>query len=716
MNILEAFDAALPEMPARSAQRSLPKLDPRVISKEHIEQGVSTVLAKMPGADTYVRLTPEQWMLLESFDGERSYAELSALIREKSGVDFTEDDVKEFASFLRDETDLLYRTPLEKNITLKQKLGAERHKRKRFAFSDITDITLHKWPHADDYLTKLQPYVEFVYTTWFTLLTLACFGVMVWMWLGKLDEIWYDSFRFYNFTEKSVWDLVEFWFLFGAMAFVHESAHGMTCKHFGGNVEKMEFLLMYFAPTFVCDVTQIWVVGERRARLFTIIAGIWADLVICFFATVMWWTTAPGMWVHDFAYKVIMVSGIGVTLLNLNPLIKLDGYYMFSEIIGESDLKERSTLYVSEWVKRHIFSLPVEVEFVPRRRRLLYILYSLFSGLYGYLLIFAVVIFMYHVLHSYSPENAWIPALLVAFLIFKSRIRKLVRFMKDVYLDKKDRVKSWFTPARVVVCLAAALAILFVPLWPDFVEGRFVLEPAHRAVIRAEVPGVVVQVLARENETATPGMPLVRLRNLQLESDAAAADAGYREAAARAINANLHYADFGRADRVREETAERDRLLTNQLKRLELTSPIAGVVLTPNLPDLLGSYVDAGTAIAEVADLSSMTARIYIPEFAIREVRIGTRARLLIESQLLPISGTLTAIAPLSSEIDSGLGEKQQLGGIAPPPFYLGFVTLRNDGILRDGMTGTAKLFVRRRSLADMMARFARDLILRRLW
>ncbi|MGA8876359.1 MAG: M50 family metallopeptidase, partial [Candidatus Korobacteraceae bacterium] len=501
MNILEAFDAALPEIPAKTARQSLPKLDPRVISKEHLEQGVPTVLAKMPGSDTYVRLTPEQWTLLELFDGERSYDELSELILEKTGIAFTADDVKEFASFMRDQTDLLYRTPMEKSITLKEKLGEQRHKRKRFGFSDITDITLHKWPHADDYLTRLEPYVRFIYTPWFTLLTLACFGVMVWMWLGKLDEIWYDSFRFYNFTEKTVWDLVEFWFLFGAMAFVHESAHGMTCKHFGGNVEKMEFLLMYFAPTFVCDVTQIWVVGERRARLFTIAAGIWADLVICFIATVIWWTTAPGMGAHDFAYKVIMVSGIGVTLVNLNPLIKLDGYYMFSELVGEGDLKERSTLYVSEWVRRHLFFLPVEVEFVPRRRRLLYILYALFSGIYGYVLIGAVVIFLYHVLRSFTPEYAWLPALLVAFLIFRSRIRKVVRFMKDVYLDKKDRVNAWFTPARVVICSAVALAVLFVPLWPDFVEARFVLEPSHRAVVRADVPGVVVQVLTSENQT-----------------------------------------------------------------------------------------------------------------------------------------------------------------------------------------------------------------------
>src|ERR1019366_2385735 len=169
-------------------------------------------------------------------------------------------------------------------------------------------------------------------------------------------------------------------------------------------------------------------------------------------------------WVHDLAYKVIMVSGIGVTLLNLNPLIKLDGYYMFSEIIGEVDLKERSTLYVSGWVKKHIFQLPVEVEYVPRRRRLLYIVYALLSGIYGYVLIVTVALFVYHVVRSYTPELAWIPGLLMAYFIFPSRVSKLVRFMKDVYLDKKDGMKASLTPTRAAVVSAVILVILFAPL------------------------------------------------------------------------------------------------------------------------------------------------------------------------------------------------------------------------------------------------------------
>jgi len=715
MNILEAFDAALPEIPAKSARKSYPKLDPRVISREHVEYGLPTILAKMPGYDSYVRFTPQQWALLEAFDGKRSYEEIAELMQEQ-GLPFSVDDVREFASYMQDKTDFFYRTPLEKNITLKQKMGAHRHKRKKFSISNFAEITLYRWPHADDYLTTLHPYVKWMYEPWCVWVVLACYVVMAGMWAGKFGEIWRDSFQFYNFAGKTAWDIVEFWFLFGAMAFFHETAHGMTCKEFGGKVERIEFQLMFFSPTFMCDVTQIWILGDRKARLSTIIAGIYFDLIICFFATTVWWITPPGIFLHDFAYKVIMVTGIGVTLLNLNPLIKLDGYYIFSEVIGEAELYELSAAYVSSWFKKHILRLPVEVEFVPRRRRVLYLVYSMLSQAYGTLLLVVVAIFFYHIIRSFSPDYAWIPGWGIGFYMFRTKIRELVRLMKNVYLDKKDRVRAWFTPARIATCAAVMLALLFTPVWPDFVEGRFVLEPAKKAVVRTQMPGIVARVNVSENERVQAGSELVQLENLDLESEAAQANAGYREASARAIGASLRYTDYGRAQHEQAQSAVRDKALATNLAELNVTSPISGTVLTPRLQDLEGTYLDAGAMVAEVADLSKMRARIYIPEFGVRDVKVGTRTRLQLESKAWPLTGQLASVAPVSSEIDAGLTDQQQLSGIVPPPFYVGFVELPNDGSLREGMSGMAKMYVRRRSVAAIAARFTRDLVDGRFW
>ena len=716
MNILEALEVALPDLPAQSAQRRFPKLDPRVIYREHIEQGERVVLAKMPGSDVYLRFTPDQWRLLQLFDGERSYAQIADMIHQQANLAFTEDDVREFAASLEGQGDLFYRTPLEKNITLRQKMSSERQKRGRFHVADVTDIPLHRWPHADDYLTTIKPYLEWVYTLWFTLLTLAMFGVMIWMWTDKFGEIWSDSFAFYNFTAKTSWDLVEFWLLFGAMAFFHETAHGLTCKHFGARVERMQFLLMYFAPTFMCDCTQVWIVGDKKARISTIIAGIWGDLMICVVATFIWWGTATGMWVHDFAYKVMMVTGIGVTILNLNPLIKLDGYYLLSELINETGLKEESTVYVSSWVRKHIFRLPAEVAYVPRHRRVLYIVYSVLSGIYSYLLIAVVVVFVYHILLNYTPEWAWLPALLLGFRLFKSRIVMLERFMRTVYLDKKERVLAWFTPVRVAVFGVAILAMLFAPLWPEFVEGRFALEPLRRTLVHTEVPGTVAEVLSDEGQFVAAGAPLLRLRNLELESAAALAGADLRNASARAVRAGMSYENFGPAEHERRQSTVRQQSFAEEIKHLEVTSPIGGIVTTPQLHDLLGTYLKAGTEVAEVADLSTMRARIYIPEFSMRDVHLGAPVRLHAESQFRPWSGTLVSLAPASSLIEAGLIEKAQLEGIRAPRFYVGNVELQNRGDLREGMRGNAKIQVGRRSAAEFTWRFARDLVGRRLW
>jgi putative peptide zinc metalloprotease protein len=716
MNIVQALDAALPELPERVIRRDKPKLDPRVITKEHIEDGQPTIVAKLPGSDSIVRFVPQQWKLIELFDGNRTHQEISELSGEATGVSFSENDVREIAQFLYDKTEFIFKTPLEKNIILKEQLRGQRRRKRKKSQINFTDISIKEWTNADAYLTWLYPRVKFIFTPAFVLFSLFLFALMLWMWADKFGEIFADSFEFFDFRTKSGKDLIEFWFLFGAMAAIHETAHGLTCKHFGGNVEKMGFTLMYFAPSFFCDCSQVWIYGGKWERIATAIAGIWLDLIVCVLATFVWWGTATGMTIHDLAYKVMMVTGIGVSLLNLNFLIPLDGYLIFAELVHEADLKGRSTAYLSSLVRKNIFGLPVEVEFIPRRRRVFYIVYAFLSALYGYLLLSFLMVFTYHVLQYFTPEWAFLPAMAAGYWVFKSRIHTLVKFMKIVYLDKRERLKVWLTPRRIAVLSVAALLVIVLPLWPDFVEGRFVLEPVRKASVRADVAGTVDRVLTEEGQTVAAGQPLLELANLPLQSAAAEANADLHEASARASRALLNYGDFGTAEYKRQETSERNHDLASQIALLRVISPIAGIVSSPRLHDLAGTYLEAGAPIAEVADLSAMRARIYIPEFDMRQIRLGSRVRLQPESRVLPITATLLAVAPASTTIEPGLLPKEQLKGINPPRFYVGSVLLPNPGDLRDGMTGNAKIFVTRRSLAGFTWIFFHDLVDRKIW
>src|SRR6202008_1566846 len=97
------------------------------------------------------------------------------------------------------------------------------------------------------------------------------------------------------------------------------------------------------------------VLGDPFQRVMITVSGVWVELMICTLATFVWWGTAPGTVVHELAYLLILITGIAVVLINWNPLIKLDGYYILTEFIGIVDLKEASTLFVSGWVKRNIW-------------------------------------------------------------------------------------------------------------------------------------------------------------------------------------------------------------------------------------------------------------------------------------------------------------------------------------------------------------------------
>jgi putative peptide zinc metalloprotease protein len=716
MNIVRALDVALPELPERVVRNIPPKLDPRVIAKEHIEAGRTVVITKAPGSEFIFRFTPLQWELLRMFDGVRSHAAIAADFASETGTAISEDDVKELASYLQSESKLLIKTPIEQNIALQQELRSSRTKRRKSMAIDFTDITIKVWHNADNYISWLYPRLRFLFTPWFVWASLGMFVVMGWMWADRFGEIWSDSWVFYSFTRKSSKDLLEFWFLFGAMGAIHETAHGLMGKHFGATIEKMGFTLMYFAPSFYCDATQVWILGDKWARIATAIAGIWLDLVVCFMATIVWWGTAPGMAIHDWAYKAMMITGIGVSVLNLNPLIKLDGYIIFSELVSESALKENSTTYLSTWVRKHVFRLPVEVDYVPRRKRPFYVLYAILSGIYSYSLLAILMLITYRILHSFTPEWAFLPALGAGFWVFRSRIKLLVSFMKILYLDKKERIRAWFTPLRIAISGAGLLLVLFLPVWPDFVQGPFVVAGVQRLGIRATVPGTVVSVSVAEGQTVSAGTPLVRMRNLTLESDAARARAELSSGTARAVQAGLRYTDFATAEQDRRRLAESDRVLSDQLHQLVLVSPITGTVSTPHPEELVGRSLDEGDLLLDLADTSQVQARIYLPEFSMHDLHLGTAVRLLPRGQISPLSGTLTWISPASTSIAEGLIPKEQLQGLNPPRFYLGTALLRNDSGFRDGMTGSAKVLVGRRSLAGFCLRFSRDFVNRKIW
>jgi putative peptide zinc metalloprotease protein len=714
MNLSEVLNVALPELPAKRI-KGYPRLHPKVMAREQIEGGVPTMVVMVSGGVYIMRFTPDQWKLVQLFNGERSYSEVVELYQQETGIAYGEEEVREYVESL-DEGGLWYKTSLELSTTAGEKLADERRRRAKRTI-DLSNMTFSTWD-PDEYLGKLHRRLSFVFTKWFTVLTLGAFALMVLIFASGWSEIWRDTVRYYTFTDKSGADLAEFWLLFCGLGYFHECAHGLTCKHFGGGVHRMGFMLVYLSPAFFCDVGEVYVYGGKWPRVAAIIAGIWTELIFCSAASIVWWGTPAGSPVHDFAYKIMLITGVAVVLINLNPLIKLDGYYLFGELVGTPTIKESSTEYLSTWVKRNVFRMPVDVPFLRPQRRWLFAGYALICGLYSYVVLFAAVRFVYNIFFRFSAQWAFLPALLLGFLILKARLRSSLRFMKDFYLDRQQSLRQlWTRPYRALTASLGIILVLFAPVWRQTVSGRFVLEAEQRATIRAAIPGQITEVLAEEGTPVQAGAPLFVLRNLRLEAESDNAQAALRGAEAQAREAQANYANLGAARAEHATRVGRYHSVVQQVSALRIASPISGVITTPRLKDRLGSFVQEGDVLTDVDDARTLKARIFIPEFQIQRVRPNAPVSLKLESLFQPIRGSVSSMEIASSRIAPGLAPEEKYKGAAAPSFYVATVLISNSGrMMRPGMSGDAKIQIERQSIAGFVRETVLEFLQRKIW
>ena len=718
MNLTRALEVALPEIPARLIAQTCPRLHPDLVFKEHMVDGRPTVRVFVPGVDAMFNLAPATWELVRFFDGQRSFEQVVEAYARETGKPISLDEVHGVAGDL-ESIEFWYKTPREKNIALMLQTAEQRRgalKRGKTVWGDLGFI---KFPafNPDNFLVWLDARIQFVFTWWFTLITLAGFACLGTIFVLHWNEVSRDTVQFFNFADKTWLDVAVFWGITLVLSAVHEVAHGVTCRHFGGRVASMGFALIYLTPAFYTDTTEGVVLCPPFERVLISVAGVWSELYLCTVATIIWWGTPPGSATHDFAYIVMLMTGLATLLLNWNPLMKLDGYHILCDVIGILDLKENSTAYVSAWVKKYVWRLPVEVPYVPKRRRLGFAVYAITSGLYSYTVLYIIARFVGNVFRNFNPEWSFIPELATGALIFRSRIRSAVNLMKFIYLDKKDRLRIWLTSNWRPWAAAGIIGFLLLPLWRESISGRFVLEASDRAVIRAQVAGTVEKVYADEGQTISSGAPLVQLRNVPLEAKRARSEADYRLAVAGVNSAELHYAGTGAALQKRDQFAQESRNLASELETLELKTPITGVVVTPRVSDHLGSYVTAGTELAEVDDTRTMLARIYISEHEMYKYLPKSFTRLHVEGIFRKWDARSLTVSPTSSEIAPGLLDLSKFKGMTPPTFYAVDLLVKNEnGRLKPGMVGTARIYGRQRSIAGLCYQEVADFAGRKVW
>jgi len=169
---------------------------------------------------------------------------------------------------------------------------------------------------------------------------------------------------------------------------MHELGHAAACSRFGVRHGPIGFAVYLIFPAFYTDVTQAWQL-DRKQRMVVDAGGMYVSLLLASAALLLYFST-----------KMIVFAQLAylydVTVLwNLNPFIRMDGYWLLSDVLGVPQLMSANR-QTTRWLyqvcagsppatKPQIFSLPDRLKRIYLAYYALFLLFMVYAAFRFYI-------------------------------------------------------------------------------------------------------------------------------------------------------------------------------------------------------------------------------------------------------------------------------------------------------------------------------------------
>jgi len=733
------------------------RLDLKVIRQ--VQRGEVSFIVKDPIALRYLRFGTLEVSLFKYLDGTRDHAQIATDLAAETGITLTGPMVASFVEELK-KKDLIERSSSEKSLVLLERLRKQRKLTAETA-AEGQDTLYMRFPFydPDNLYNKIIKHISFLWSRKFFFVYLILFSLAATIIISNLETVRTGLANLYSFQDKGFRDIVMFIGVLFTIIVLHENGHGLTCKRYGGEVHEIGFMLIYFMPAFYANVTDTWTFESKAAKLWVTFAGAFVELVICSIATFVWYLSTPGYFTHDLAFTFMITAGLSSIVINMNPLIRLDGYFALVDYLEIPKLGDDAAKYVGLLVRKYIFRAPVEIPKYDRRLKLILFTYGVLSFLYRIFIIALTLLFFNRQLGRLFPEMGIFIFPLVAYRLLRKKLRAAWNSIHHVYLDKKELLMKpkWLVTSLTAVTVILGL-FLFLPISYSH-HATFVMEPTEQVPVRAETGGFVGSVLAREGDFVRRGALLAVMRDIDLEQtrDSLRSQIGVldrNELTQRALGDTAH------AIETEQQRAQLGQALAKteaQLLSLSITAPTDGIIITPRVEDKTGMMLEKGAELCQIARAGSLRARVVVDDWDLKEVEVGAPAVLRLNAVSSALTGHVISLAP-ASKLHQRLSplappEKNESGarldlagfsGIQPRPAaakkksareqaeaaadeatspfeaplvrFDALIALDNSESVKPGMSGDVKIYGRSRPLAVTVWQGCRDWFRSKVW
>lgn len=604
----------------RALQGSHLRLADQVEFSEQIQRGQLWVVVHDPVRNLSYKTTPEIHQLLSALNGQLTLREilahrpeLTAIFADPSAALNTLAQLLE-AGLLLGDFHYDYAEEITKHRDKQRTLG-----RLRWQRPWMLKLPLF---NPDASLTWLYQKTWFIWTRtglviW--LFTVLVAAILLLDHISHLQQFW--STRFLDPVNLALLLVV-----YPCLKALHELAHGLTTKKWGGQVYEVGLMFLVFMPVPYVDASASARFTGKYSRMLVAASGVMTEL-FCAAIALFIWLASDSVLVRDICMNVMIIGAISSVLFNGNPLLRFDGYYVLSDALEIPNLSTRANLYLkSRWQKMVLGVEPIKLTLAPGEKKWL-LLYGVMSGSYRLVLSFIIAFYI-------AGHYFFVGVLLGVWALILQMVLPLYKGLSGTFASAKTHSQQrrfWLVHGVLAMTLYALLFVVPVRQATD-AQGLIAVEGAHQ--IKAGAEGFLMQTLVHSGDRVTAGQPLAILQNTSLPAELKAVQAQIAEQEvllSHYLTQDPTQAGFYRDELQRLRQQERD--LRDDLANLTVRSAVAGRVEIPQQDNLPGRYLSKGDLIGHVLSPQGYSLVALVPERLgdqllgdVREIRVKSHS------------------------------------------------------------------------------------------
>ncbi len=356
------------------------------------------------------------------------------------------------------------------------------------------------------FLRKTLVYVEPLFSTT-TMSLIALIGLLGLYLVGREWDTFTSTFLYFFNIQGLIFYFISLFFI----KTLHELAHAYTAVRYGCQIPTMGIALLVMFPILYTDTSDTWRIKSAAQRVHVGAAGMIMELYIACIATFCWGFLPDGI-LKSAAFLLATTSWLMSLAINLNGLMRFDGYYILSDLLGIQNLQKRA-IAVGKWrLTELLFDLGLRPpEALPSSMIKKLYIYAGALAVYRFFLFIGIAVLVYYKFFK-----------VLGIILF------LIEILWFIVLPAFNILQGWWEMRDKIIrrprfYVTATVFFLFVVVlvypWNSSIVIPAVYESQKKATLYVSSPGYIEKSLIERGMMVEEGDVLLKLTSPQLEFD-----------------------------------------------------------------------------------------------------------------------------------------------------------------------------------------------------